>query len=146
MLSAEPVAVLREARLRVTRPRVAVLKALERHPHADVDRIVTLARADVGAVSVQAIYDVLRALTDVGVVRRIEPAGSPARFELRVDDNHHHVVCRSCNLIADVDCSVGATPCLEASETHGFDIDEAEVIYWGVCPSCRPNGDTQRPI
>ena len=136
MLAADPVSLLRSSGLRVTRPRVAVINALGQHPHAEVDRLAEVARADLGAVSTQAVYDVLRALTEAGVVRRIEPAGSPARFELRVGDNHHHVVCRSCGAIADVDCAVGARPCLDASDTHGFVIDEAEVTYWGTCPDC----------
>ncbi|MGZ4594571.1 MAG: Fur family transcriptional regulator [Actinomycetes bacterium] len=127
---------LREAALRVTRPRVAVLSAVYEHPHADTDRILGVAREDLGAVSHQAVYDVLRALTAAGLVRRIEPAGSVALYESRVADNHHHVVCRSCGHVADVDCAVGTTPCLTASENHGFTIDEAEVTYWGMCPSC----------
>jgi len=127
---------LRAAGLRVTRPRLAVFDALERAPHADTDTVAEMARASLGAVSIQAIYDVLRALTDAGLVRRIEPAGSPARYELRVGDNHHHVVCRSCGAIADVDCAVGHRPCLTASDAHGFVVDEAEVTYWGLCPAC----------
>jgi Fur family ferric uptake transcriptional regulator len=127
---------LRAAGLRVTRPRLAVLDALERAPHADTDKVAEMARVSLGAVSIQAVYDVLRALTDAGLVRRIEPAGSPARYELRVGDNHHHVVCRSCGAIADVDCAVGHRPCLTASDAHGFVVDEAEVTYWGLCPAC----------
>ncbi|HET9501262.1 MAG TPA: Fur family transcriptional regulator [Marmoricola sp.] len=127
---------LRSAALRVTRPRIAVLTAVDTHPHADTDTIVGAARANLGTVSVQAVYDVLRALTEARLVRRIEPAGSPARYESRVGDNHHHVVCRRCGVIADVDCAVGERPCLAASDTHGFAIDEAEVTYWGTCPSC----------
>jgi Fur family ferric uptake transcriptional regulator len=127
---------LRGASLRVTAPRVAVLAALAEHPHAEVDAIASVVRADLGQVSTQAVYDVLRALTTAGLARRIEPAGSPARFELRVGDNHHHVVCRSCGAIADVDCAVGERPCLHASDDHGFVIDEAEVTYWGTCPAC----------
>lgn len=128
---------LRGASLRVTRPRVAVLTAVYEHPHADTDQIIGAARLDLGEVSHQAVYDVLRVLTSVGLVRRIEPAGSAARYESRVADNHHHVVCRSCGTIADVDCATGETPCLTASEDHGFLIDEAEVTYWGLCPECR---------
>ena len=127
---------LRGAALRVTRPRVAVLTAVHEHPHADTDSIIGVVRADLGEVSHQAVYDVLRALTTAGLVRRIEPAGSVARYESRVGDNHHHVVCRSCGLIADVDCAVDNTPCLTASNNHGFVIDEAEVTYWGLCPDC----------
>jgi Fe2+ or Zn2+ uptake regulation protein len=127
---------LRGANLRVTRPRVAVLTAVYAHPHADTEQIIGAARGEVGDVSHQAVYDVLRALTIAGLVRKIEPAGSVARYESRVGDNHHHLVCRSCGTLADVDCAVGDTPCLTASETHGFTIDEAEVTYWGLCPDC----------
>jgi Fur family transcriptional regulator, stress-responsive regulator len=127
---------LRGAALRVTRPRVAVLSAVHNNPHADTDSIIGLVREDLSEVSHQAVYDVLRALTVAGLVRRIQPKGSVARYESRVGDNHHHVVCRSCGAIADVDCAVGTTPCLTASDDHGFTIDEAEVIYWGLCPDC----------
>ena len=127
---------LREAALRVTRPRVAVLSAVHDHPHADTDSIIRLVRADLGDVSHQAVYDVLRALTAAGLLRRLQPSGSVARYEARVGDNHHHVVCRSCGVIADVDCAVGDAPCLTASDPQGFTIDEAEVTYWGVCPNC----------
>jgi len=127
---------LRGAALRVTRPRVAVLTAVHAHPHADTDSIIGAVRRDLSHVSHQAVYDVLRALTDAGLVRRIQPSGSVARYESRVGDNHHHVVCRSCGVIADVDCAIGETPCLIASDDRGFSIDEAEVIYWGVCSKC----------
>ena len=127
---------LRQSGLRVTRPRVAVLTVLREHPHTDTDTIIRRVRGVAGDVSHQAVYDVLRALTDAGLVRRIQPAGSVARYELRVGDNHHHVVCRSCGVIADVDCAVGETPCLDASGGHGFVIDQAEVTYWGLCPPC----------
>ena len=120
----------------MTRPRVAVLSAVHDHPHADTDSIVRLVREDLGRVSQQAVYNVLRALTAAGLVRRFEPLGSAARYEARVGDNHHHVVCRSCGAIADVDCAIGATPCLAANDDYGFTIDEAEVIYWGRCPEC----------
>ena len=127
---------LRGASLRVTRPRVAVLAAVHDHPHADTHSIIGVVRDELGDVSQQAVYDVLRALTDAGLVRRIQPAGSVARYESRVGDNHHHVVCRSCGAIADVDCAVGSAPCLAASDDHGFVIDEAEVVYSGLCPEC----------
>ena len=127
---------LRGAELRVTRPRLAVLTAVFDHPHADTASLIEVVREDLGEVSPQAVYDVLRALTEAGLVRRIEPAGDVARYESRVADNHHHVICRGCGAIADVDCAVGETPCLTASSTHGFTIDEAEVIYWGLCPDC----------
>ncbi|MEN3267782.1 MAG: Fur family transcriptional regulator, stress-responsive regulator [Pseudonocardia sp.] len=129
---------LRGVALRVTRPRVAVLSAVHDHPHADTASIIGVVREDLGEVSHQAVYDVLRALTAAGLVRCIQPPGSLARYESRVRDNHHHVVCRSCGAIADVDCAVGTTPCLTASHDHGFAIDEAEVIYWGLCPDCSP--------
>ncbi|ALE07123.1 Fur family transcriptional regulator [Arthrobacter sp. ERGS1:01] len=132
----EPEDMLRAAQLRVTRPRLAVLEAVRAHPHADADTIIGAVREALGAVSKQAVYDVLAALTGAGLVHRIEPSGSPARFETRVGDNHHHVICRSCGDIADVDCAVGEAPCLHASNSHGFTIDEAEVIYWGTCPAC----------
>jgi Fe2+ or Zn2+ uptake regulation protein len=115
---------------------MAVLSAVHDHPHADTDSIIGVVRENLGAVSHQAVYDVLRALTAAGLLRRIEPSGSAARYEARVGDNHHHVVCRSCGAIADVDCAIGAAPCLTASDNHGFAIDEAEVIYWGLCPGC----------
>jgi Fur family ferric uptake transcriptional regulator len=127
---------LRGAALRVTRPRLAVLAAVHERPHADTDAIIGLVREELGAVSHQAVYDVLRALTDAGLLRRIQPAGSVARYEARVGDNHHHVVCRSCGSIADVDCATGEVPCLTASDDSGFAIDEAEVVYWGRCPAC----------
>jgi len=127
---------LRGASLRVTRPRLAVLEAVTGHPHSDTDTVVRVVREDLPDVSTQAVYDVLRALTVAGLVRRIEPAGSVARYEARVGDNHHHVVCRGCGTIADVDCAVDYRPCLVASDDHGFVIDEAEVTYWGICPAC----------
>ena len=144
-MRSDPTTMLREAQLRATKPRLTVLDLLERHPHADADTIARAARESLGKVSTQAIYDVLGALTEARLVRRIQPAGSPARYELRVGDNHHHLVCRSCRAIVDVDCAVGDRPCLHASDAHGYDIDEAEVIYWGTCPACkadRPVGAT----
>ncbi len=132
---------LRGAALRVTRPRLAVLAAVHQHPHADTDAIIRAVRTDLGEVSHQAVYDVLRALTTAGLVRRIEPPGSVARYESRVGDNHHHVVCRSCGAIADVDCAVQETPCLTASDNQGFVIDEAEVTYWGLCPTCSTSSE-----
>lgn len=127
---------LRSADLRVTRPRVAVLDAVHQHPHADTESIISVVRERQGEVSHQAVYDVLRALTGAGLLRRIQPSGSVARYESRVGDNHHHVVCRACGSIADVDCATHDTPCLTATNDHGYSIDEAEVIYWGTCPSC----------
>jgi Fur family ferric uptake transcriptional regulator len=127
---------LRGASLRVTRPRVAVLAVVHDHPHADTNSIIDLVREDLAEVSHQAVYDVLRALTTAGLARCIQPPGSVARYESRVGDNHHHLVCRSCGAIADVDCAVGTAPCLTAADDHGFALDEAEVIYWGLCPGC----------
>jgi Fur family transcriptional regulator, stress-responsive regulator len=136
---------LREAALRVTRPRLAVLSAVHAHPHADTDSLIAVVRRDFGEVSHQAVYDVLRALTDAGLLRRFQPTGSVARYEARVGDNHHHVVCRSCGAIVDVDCAVGAAPCLTATDDAGYEIDEAEVIYWGRCPACAAARDQQQP-
>ncbi|MEV0895328.1 Fur family transcriptional regulator [Actinoplanes sp. NPDC049802] len=127
---------LRAVSLRVTRPRLAVLATLRDHPHVDTDTVIALVRSELPSVSHQAVYDVLRALTDAGLIRRIQPAGATARYETRVRDNHHHVVCRWCGAIADVDCAVGHAPCLTASGDHGFVVDEAEVVYWGACPDC----------
>jgi Fe2+ or Zn2+ uptake regulation protein len=116
---------------------MAVLAAVSDHPHSDADSIATVARRRLGSLSTQAVYNNLHAMAGAGLLRRIEPAGGPARYETRVGDNHHHVVCRSCAATSDVDCAVGFTPCLEASETSGFSIDEAEVTYWGTCPGCQ---------
>lgn len=127
---------LRGASLRITRPRVAVLAAVHAHPHADTQSLLGVVRGELGEVSQQAVYDVLAALTDAGLVRRIDPPGSVARYESRTGDNHHHVVCRSCGAIADVDCAVGFAPCLTPSDEHGFVIDEAEVVFRGLCPDC----------
>jgi Fur family ferric uptake transcriptional regulator len=135
---------LRASALRVTRPRVAVLTAVYEHPHADTDQIIGITRGDLGEVSHQAVYDVLRVLTAAGLIRRFEPAGSTARYESRVADNHHHLVCRSCGAIVDVDCAVGSAPCLTAAEDHGFSIDEAEVVYWGLCADCSPSTTASR--
>ncbi|MCX6397151.1 MAG: Fur family transcriptional regulator [Propionibacteriales bacterium] len=136
MTSPDIAALLRESDLRVTRPRVAVLGAVHALPHASTDSLIEAVRVELPEVSHQAVYDSLQALTSAGLVRRIQPAGSVARYESRVGDNHHHLICRTCGSIADVDCAVGDTPCLAASTDHGFTIDEAEVIYWGTCPGC----------
>ena len=127
---------LRAAGLRVTAPRLAVLLALEQQPHADTETVANSVRRQLGSVSPQAVYNVLAALVEVGLVRRIEPAFSPARYELRVGDNHHHIVCRRCLAAVDVDCVVGRRPCLTPIDAHGFALDEAEVTFWGICPSC----------
>jgi Fe2+ or Zn2+ uptake regulation protein len=129
---------LRSRGLRVTRPRLAVLEVLDTNPgHLDVEQITTKVRGQLDSVSIQAVYDVLGALSRAGLARRIEPAGSPARFERRAGDNHHHVVCRGCGEIADVDCAVGEAPCLDPSQAHGYELDEAEVTFWGLCPACQ---------
>ncbi|PFG33433.1 Fur family transcriptional regulator [Sanguibacter antarcticus] len=128
---------LRSAGLRVTATRLAVLEAVSRHPHADVEHVVAAVRAAIGTASVQAVYDILAALAAAGLVRRIEPAGHPARYERRVGDNHHHIVCRRCGALEDVDCTIGHAPCITPTTDHGFTIDEAEVTFWGLCPHCR---------
>lgn len=128
---------LRGRGLQVTAQRLAVLRALAAQPHATADTVAELARTDIGAISKQAVYDALSTLVAAGLLRRIQPAGSPARFEARVGDNHHHVICRVCGRTADVDCAVGDAPCLTAANDGGFVIDEAEVIYWGRCPDCQ---------
>jgi Fur family ferric uptake transcriptional regulator len=139
MSSTEPLA--DDARLRrhgmaVTAQRLAVLRAVSDGPHCTTDDVITVARAEIGAISRQAVYDALAALTEKGLLRRIQPAGSPARYERRVGDNHHHLVCRTCGRMVDVDCAVGDTPCLTAADDAGYEIDEAEVVYWGRCPRC----------
>ena len=133
----EPTDALRRAGLRVTASRVAVLSALGEGEHMAADQVAQRARDRIGTISTQAVYDVLGALARAGLVRRVEPAGSPARYETRVDDNHHHVVCRSCGAITDIDCVVGEPPCLLPADAAGFVIDEAEVTFWGVCPACQ---------
>ena len=135
-MSPDPADRLHDRGYRVTNQRLAVLHAVEQHPHATADEVIDSVRIELGDVSVQAVYDALGVLVDVGLLRRIQPAGSAARFEDRVDDNHHHLVCRVCGTVVDVDCATGTTPCLTASDDSGFEIDEAEVAYWGRCPEC----------
>jgi Fe2+ or Zn2+ uptake regulation protein len=144
----DPADLLREHGVQVTAQRLAVLRAVSSRPHGTADDIEELVRSEIGAISRQAVYDALATLTDKGLVRRIQPARSPARYEDRVDDNHHHLVCRGCGRTVDVDCARGRRPCLEAGDDHGFTIDEAEVIYWGHCPSCQPASadDTSIPL
>lgn len=132
-----PIDLLRAAGLRVTAPRAIALRALADRPHASADVLAAAARADHGAVSTQGVYNVLRDCCEAGIVRRIQPAGSPALYELQFRDNHHHVVCRHCGAVRDVDCAVGAAPCLDPADRLGFAVDEAEIIYWGACPACR---------
>ena len=129
-------ALLREHGLQVTAQRLAVLRAVSERPHSPADELHAIVTAELGTISKQAVYDALAALTDKGLVRRIQPAGSPARYETRAGDNHHHLICRTCGRTVDVDCAVGDTPCLTAADASGFEIDEAEVVYWGRCPEC----------
>ena len=131
------VQLLRRHGVQVTAQRLAIMRAVSSRPHATADELTDDVRALIGSISRQAVYDTLGVLADKHLVRRIQPAGSAARYEDRVDDNHHHLICRSCGTTCDIDCAVGAVPCLTADDDHGFEIDEAEVIYWGRCPSCR---------
>jgi Fur family ferric uptake transcriptional regulator len=132
----DPTKTLRKHGVQVTAQRMAVLRAVSERPHCTADEVAEAVRSEIGAISRQAVYDALGVLCDKGIIRRIQPAGSPARYEDRVGDNHHHVICRSCGKTVDVDCAVGAAPCLTAADTSGYVIDEAEVIYWGTCPTC----------
>jgi Fur family transcriptional regulator, stress-responsive regulator len=143
--SVEKAALLRQHGLQVTAQRLAVLRAVSDRPHSTADDIDKVVRAEIGAVSRQAVYDALGALTDKGLLRRIQPAGSPARYENRVGDNHHHLICRACGRMVDVDCAVGETPCLTAADDSGYEIDEAEVIYWGRCPECHAALNPEQP-
>jgi Fur family transcriptional regulator, stress-responsive regulator len=136
MVGTDPTEILRDRGLRVTAQRLAVLGAVSTAPHATADEVAHSVRGEIGTVSVQAVYDALAILTESGLLRRIQPAGSPARYEDRVGDNHHHLVCRVCERMVDVDCAVGEPPCLTAAEDFGYEIDEAEVVYWGRCPDC----------
>lgn len=137
-MTSEPAGLLREQGLQVTAQRLAVLRAVGANPHATADGIAEVARSEIGAISRQSVYDALAAMVDAGIVRRIQPTGTAALFETRVADNHHHLVCRGCGEVFDVDCAVGDTPCLTAAEDHGYAIDEAEVVYWGRCRDCQP--------
>jgi Fe2+ or Zn2+ uptake regulation protein len=135
-------ALLRRHGLHITAQRLAVMRAVSDGPHSTADEIYTVVRDQIGAISRQAVYDAVGILTDKGVLRRIQPAGSPARYENRVGDNHHHLICRDCGRMVDVDCAVGETPCLTAADDSGYEIDEAEVVYWGRCPACAPPAAT----
>ena len=135
-MGSDPADILRQRGIQVTAQRLAVLRAVAAQPHCTADALADAVRAEIGAISLQSVYDALAVLTDEGLVRRIQPAGSPARFENRVGDNHHHLICRSCGRMMDVDCAVGAAPCLNALDAQGYVIDEAEVVYWGRCPDC----------
>jgi len=133
---------LRQHGLHVTAQRLAVLRAVSAHPHTTADGVAEVASAEIGAISRQAVYDALSILVEKGLLRRIEPSGSPARYETRVADNHHHLICRICGRVVDVDCAIGSAPCLTPSDTMDYEIDEAEVIYWGRCPECRAQAQT----
>ena len=135
-MSKDPATLLREHGVQVTAQRLAILRAVSGRPHGTADAIAEDVRADIGAISRQAVYDALGMLTEKGLIRRIQPAGAPALYEDRVDDNHHHLVCRTCGKTVDVDCAFGETPCLTADAESGFQIDEAEAVYWGTCPEC----------
>lgn len=141
----DPADLLRHHGVQVTAQRLAVLRAVSRRPHGTTEEIEEFVRADIGAVSRQAVYDALGTLTDKGFIRRIQPAHSPARYEDRVDDNHHHLVCRTCGVTVDVDCAVGAAPCLQAADNQGFIVEEAEIIYWGSCPTCQQAAARHQP-
>jgi Fe2+ or Zn2+ uptake regulation protein len=136
----DPADLLRQRGIQITAQRLAVLRAVAGQPHATADAVAEAVRAAIGTISTQSVYDALTVLVGQGLVRRIQPAGSPARFECRVGDNHHHLICRDCGRTVDVDCAVGLAPCLSAADDQGFEIDEAEVIYWGRCPECVANG------
>jgi Fur family transcriptional regulator, stress-responsive regulator len=136
-MSLDPAQLLRQRGFKVTAQRLAVLRAVSTRPHLTAEEVVELVRADIGTISHRAVYDAVGVLADMGLLRRIQPAGSAARYEDRVGDNHHHLICRACGRMVDVDCAVGAVPCLTASDDAGYEIDEAEVIYWGRCPICR---------
>ena len=133
----DPADLLRQHGVQVTAQRLAVLRAVSNRPHGTADDVAGMVRDEIGAISRQGVYDALGILVDTGILRRIQPAGSPTRYEHRVGDNHHHLVCRSCGRTIDVDCAVGTAPCLHTADDHGYEIDEAEVIYWGRCPNCR---------
>jgi Fur family ferric uptake transcriptional regulator len=135
-VTGDPASLLRERGIQVTAQRLAVLRAVSSEPHVSADRVAEVVRGEIGAISLQSVYDALNVLVTEGLIRRIQPAGSPARFEDRVGDNHHHLICRVCGRVVDVDCAVGAAPCLAASDDQGYEIDEAEIAYWGRCPDC----------
>jgi Fur family ferric uptake transcriptional regulator len=136
-VATDPAVLLRERGIQVTAQRLAVLRAVSGEPHISADRVAEVVRGEIGAISLQSVYDALNVLVTEGLIRRIQPAGSPARFEDRVGDNHHHLVCRVCGRVVDVDCAVGAAPCLTAYDDKGYQIDEAEIAYWGRCPDCQ---------
>ena len=135
-MAIDPADLLRQHGIQVTAQRLAVLRTVARHPHTTADAVADAVRTEIGAISLQSVYDALSVLAAEGLIRRIQPAGSPARFEDRVNDNHHHLICRACGRMVDVDCAAGSAPCLTAADHRGYEIDEAEVVYWGRCPEC----------
>ena len=146
----DPADLLRQRGIQITAQRLAVFRAVARQPHTTADAVAEVVRREIGAISLQSVYDALSVLVTEGLLRRIQPSGSPARFEDRVNDNHHHLICRACGRMVDVDCAVGSAPCLTADDDNGYEIDEAEVIYWGRCPECvttsRPTSHHQEPL
>lgn len=141
----EPIDLLLEHGLQVTPQRLTVLRVVAAHPHVTADRVAELVRAEIGAISRQAVYNVLGVLAEKGILRKIQPFGSPGLYENRVGDNHHHLICRACGRVVDIDCAVGAAPCLQVPDDRGYRIDEAEVIYWGHCPACLARAEAQDP-
>lgn len=139
-MATDPADLLRKRGIQITAQRLAVLRAVGRQPHVTAEGAAEVVRRDIGAISLQSVYDALGVLVGGGLLRRIEPAGSPARFEVRVGDNHHHLICRTCGRVVDVDCAAGAAPCLTAADDRGYEIDEAEIVFWGRCPECRSKG------
>lgn len=137
---------LREQGIHVTAQRLAVIRVIAAQPHATSEVVLQGVRDEIGSISRQSVYDTVNTLSDLGLLRRIQPAGSPARYETRTGDNHHHLICRGCGRVEDVDCAVGKRPCLTASDDHGFNIDEAAVIYWGFCPDCEQDTDSDSPV
>ena len=144
-MAPDPVEQLRERGIQVTAQRLAVFRAVSGHPHISADAVAEAVRTEIGAISLQSVYDALGILVSEGLIRRIQPAGSPARYEDRVGDNHHHLICRTCGRVVDVDCTVGSAPCLTAADGQGFEIDEAEVAYWGRCPECAAQARNTSP-
>ena len=144
-METDPAALLRERGIQVTAQRLAVLRAVAGQPHSTADAVADVVRSEIGAISLQAVYDALALLVSEGLIRRIQPSGSPARFEDRVGDNHHHLICRTCGRVVDVDCATGAAPCLKAIDDRGYEIDEAEVAYWGRCPDCLKRSPHAKP-
>ena len=145
-MATDPANLLRQRGIQVTAQRLAVLRAVAGQPHITADAVSEVVRTEIGAISLQSVYDALSVLVTEGLIRRIQPAGSPARFEDRVGDNHHHLICRSCGRMVDVDCAVGSAPCLTAVDDSGYEIDEAEVVYWGRCPDCLTETDGSSPL